>query len=830
MKQRLVWLVPGVLAAAAVAQPFDLPEDRAEFESRSQRGLLARMQGWDPESGVPFDADANRICSKERRLRAYFEAGLSPQGPAGNITPRGPVPADPTDVLHNALEIEVAPPGNSLTGVNTMTIRSTVNGLNSFTFRLRWNFTVTRCTVTDSVGSYDVTPTIPSPTAVPPSYGRTFSLIRPVDANQIFTVRIEYNGALQSGIGLGSVVYGGQNGNSSNPGVVCTLSEPYYAATWWPCKDSDVRMAGDNSDKATLSMSITAPDTFKSVANGVLQGVDTLSGNRLRYRWATNYPMSTYLVAFATTAYNVFNINYNHPGGVMPLDFYIYTTSDTPANRAVWGLIPSMLEAFRPIYGEYPFINEKYGIYQFEFGGGMEHQTFTGQGGGGAFNETVTAHELAHQWWGDSVTCRSWSDIWLNEGFATYGEALWIERKPGSTGLPALRTAMNNRRPSDANGTVWIAPYNPADPGNITNNTGNAGRIFSSNYTYRKAGWVLHMLRKIVGDATFFNILAAHRAAGELGTMSTADFTTLASGVAGQDLSWFFNPWLYQTGAPVYNYAWEPVSINGQPYARLMIRQTQSGTIFDMPIDVRLNNAAGTQIALVNVRNNAATQHYLIPLTSAVGTATGASPSVVLDPDNWILEYGKTIIAYQQGPPKIVSTVPFAGVDIDADMSPSAVTITFSDPVEAAAADFAVTRDGSPVPFTFAYNGGTQTVTLTFTGPLAPGSYAVGVSDNVRSSTGLIALDGEITISGDGFGQLPSGDGLPGGSAAFGFTVLPGPCPVDFNDDGSVTVQDIFDFLAAYFAGNANANFNGDAGVSVQDIFDYLAAYFAGCP
>src|SRR5262249_52979922 len=154
---------------------------------------------------------------------------------------------------------------------------------------------------------------------------------------------------------------------------------------------------------------------------------------------------------FAATNFSTWTRQFNHPGGSMPVVFNVYPGDDTSATRASLDKVITMLGTLGDLYGPYPFINEKDGVYEFNFGGGMEHQTDTGQG---FFDEVVTVHELGHQWWGDNVTCKTWSDIWLNEGFATYTEALWEEHKPGSTGFPALRSAMVGRR-WGTSGTVY---------------------------------------------------------------------------------------------------------------------------------------------------------------------------------------------------------------------------------------------------------------------------------------------------------------------------------------------------------------------------------------
>lgn len=758
----------------------------------SRRSLL----DFDVREHAEYDEHVG--CGKACVYRQALERRLGPPGAdgegAGDGWMRGVI--DQTDLLHCDLSLEIVPSSTSINGTNVMQIRSLVDGLTTFTFRLRSQFVISNCTVTDSVGSYTVSPTNPPAN----SYGRSITLQRAVDAGEEFTLSITYSGEAVSR-GFGSIEFQTQGGNP----IVATLSEPYFAATWWPCKDGDFQQPGDNGDKFTMTMAITAPTALRSVSNGLLQGIDTLSGNRRRHRWATNYPLPTYLAAFGATNYNTWTVDYVHPNGVMPVEFNIYPGSDSPGNRAAWEQCVQMLHTFRPIFGEYPFIDEKYGIYQFPFGGGMEHQTNSGQG---TFNESVTAHELGHQWWGDMVSCKTWHDIWLNEGFATYSEALWFERKPGSSGLPALHAHMASRRPGSVNGTVYC--FNVTDP----------NRIFSSDFSYRKAGWVLHMLRKVVGDDTFFAILAEHRSRHEFQGATTAQFIQTASDVAGQDLSWFFDPWLFEPGAPAYEFGWQNATIDGAPYVRLRITQTQSGSypLFAMPIEVRVTTGAGVQT--FTVFNDAATQHYLLPL--------GASASALaLDPSDWILNTGKTQAGYTAGPPKIVTVSPQIGQEFESALAPTQFSITFSDPVLAGSGAFSLTGPDGPVPVTFAQGAATQVRTITPDSPLTPGAYTLTANAAAISMPGGAILDGEIEDP--AAGPLPSGNGLAGGNAMWSFTIVGEPCAVDLNNSGGADVEDIFEFLTLWFAGDLAADFDEEPGLQVSDIFTFLAAWFEGC-
>jgi aminopeptidase N len=708
----------------------------------------AQVEDLGPLPTLPDDSRPIIGCGKGQALAARFLAGLPPYDAELDAADREALGA--TDVLHYTLDIEILPSSSHISGTNTITVRSLIDGLTQFTIRLQNQYA---CSAVIN-GSTPVTVTTSS------SSTRVVTLDRAYDAGEIFTLTITYSGTASAG-GFGSINFQTQNGQP----LVFSLSEPYYAYTWWPVKDGDAGLPGDNGDKATVELAVTAPSTLRTVSNGLLQGIDTLSGNRKRYRWATNYPIATYLVFFSTTNYNTWTQTYDYGAGTMPVEFNIYPASDTTSNRTAWEKCLSALAVYRTIFGLYPFINEKYGIYQFAFGGGMEHQTNTGQG---TFSESVTVHELSHQWWGDNITCKTWNDIWLNEGFADYAEALWYERKPGSTGLPALFTAMANRRPSTVNGSVYC--YDTTD----------VNRIFSTDFTYYKGGWVLHQLRHVLGDDAFFNLLATYRAAFEGSAATTGDFAALASQAYGQDLSWFFNEWVYGTGAPAYATGWQNVNISGQSYLRLRVRQTQSsgyGT-YTMPIDVRVNFASGNQT--YKIFNNAATQYFLIPITAS-------ATSIVLDENAWILTTSKTSETYVNGPAKIVQTSPLPGAVVPLAGAPSAVTVTFSESVTPAVTDFVLTSSRGTVPFTLSYSATNFTATLNCGAPLPGGAYTLTVKDSLRTAVASIQLDGEIASPASP-ASLPSGNGLAGGNAVIPFVIPP---VGDLNSDGSVNSADL---------------------------------------
>ncbi len=653
-------------------------------------------------------------CGHSSHLRALYRQGA--KKPVPPIPPKLAASED-TDVQHCFLDIDVSLSAKTINGSNTMTIKSNVDNLTTFDFRLINNYAISSITV-DGVGN--------SFTRLDANTVRLTIGSRVVNTGDIFTVKVNYGGTAPSGSGFGSIVFGTR---SSGAQYVSTLSEPWHSHEWWPVKD-------DNGDKATFDIWVTVPSPQVVAANGVRQGIDSMPGSKLRYRYSTNYPMAPYLLCFAATNYNTWTNSYTHSGGTMPLEFFIYPENDTTGNRNAWNQTVQMLATYKPLFGLYPFANEKYGIYQFTFGGGMEHQTMTGQG---TFNESVTAHELGHQWWGDMITCKTWHDIWLNEGFATYSEALWLENKPGSSGFAALKSAMQSRKPGSVNGSVYCFDIS------------SESRIFSGDFTYRKGGWVLHMLRKVLGDTAFFNALAFYRSQYEYKSAITDDFIQAVETSSGRDLDWFFQPWVYQNGAVAYQYGTKLINADGDQFLLVKLVQNQSASYptYTMPVDFRYT--VNSTVFTKSLWNTARTQWYVIPVT-------GAASAMSVDPDGWILTTSTGTTTYTEGPPTVI------GGSIDSSPDTIRITIRFHKGVVVDRPNFKVIVNGSDEQFKLKYDA-TGYGAYLYVPHTGSANVQVTVYDTVLAADNGMALDGEFGSS------YPTGDGLPGGSTVLNFSI-----------------------------------------------------------
>ena len=697
---------------------------------------VRQPRGYDLDPSLPLIG-----CGKGQRMARRDLADASEEAPPIAYL----ASLSDTDVLHYDLSIEPTSlnPGADtcfLGGTNVMTVKSLVDGLTEFQFRLRSQFTIAVARIN---GSTPVTVTTTSSTT------RTVTLDHPYNTDDVFTLSITYSGNTVDAA-FGSIAVDTQPNGTP---VVASLSEPYYGHMWWPVKDGDLAEPGDNSDKVTADVSITVPNTYKATSNGVLLGVDALPSNRSKYRWSTTYPIAPYLISFSATPYNTWTLDYVYPGGTTPVEFYIYPSFDTPSNRTAWGRVVDMMGVFATKYGEYPFVDEKYGIYNFPFGGGMEHQTMTGQG---SFGESLSAHELAHQWWGDMVTCKDWSNIWLNEGFATYSECIWNEFKNGFDDFAAYKSSILSRKPGSVGDSVYVYPPQTAD----------VNRIFSSTFSYSKGAWVLHQLRHVVGDTVFFQILADYRTAYAYKTATTDDFAAVASATSGMDLTGFFDQWVYQIGAPSYRYGWQSTNVGGQNYLLVNLQQNQTASypaVFVMPVDLRATIGGSPQT--LKVQNGARNEWFVVPVS---GTVTALS----FDPDEWILRTSAVSQAYAAGPPKIIAADPPPGASIEAESPVNQMTVTFHTPVNVSPAAFTLIGNTTgPVSFTIPATATVNPVTLEFSLPLAQDIYTLTVdSTGVTAANSGVSLDGEISNP-QSPASFPSGDGLAGGNASLEFRV-----------------------------------------------------------
>ncbi|MCH7773858.1 MAG: M1 family metallopeptidase, partial [Bacteroidetes bacterium] len=312
-----------------------------------------------------------------------------------------------------------------------------------------------------------------------------------------FELKVTYSGTPKK-VGLEGFVFGKINGTS----LVYNLSEPAYASSWFPCNDFP-------SDKALLDIRIKNDSSQVSVSNGILIGIED-EGERRTYHWKTNYPTSTYLIAIYSSNYQHFSDEYVSldKQDTMAIDYYVLE-NDVEDAKTDFMEHPEILRFFAETFGEYPFIKEKYGVAEFLWQlGAMEHQTITGVasnilGGKNLFLD-IYIHELAHHWWGNAIGLKSWNDIWLNEGFSTYSEALYYEYKSGRS---ALRSTMMSK-----------------SYGNFSVALGNPGSFLFTGTVYNKGAWVLHMLRWELGDKIFFKILREYYRKYKYSNASTGDF------------------------------------------------------------------------------------------------------------------------------------------------------------------------------------------------------------------------------------------------------------------------------------------------------------------
>lgn len=404
-------------------------------------------------------------------------------------------------------------------------------------------------------------------------------------------------------------------------GMVFTDCEPEGARKWFPCYDKP-------SDKATLDLTAKVPANVKLGSNGRLND-SVVTGDTIYYHWISKDPVSTYLIVMSAKVNYNLEIVYWHklsnPADSVPIRFY-YNSGENIAN--IRQKIIPMMTLYSQKFGEHAFEKNGFATLNSQFSwGGMENQTLTSLCPN-CWGENLISHEFGHQWFGDLITCATWADIWLNEGFATYLEAIWLESTSGYT-------AYKNDILSDASGYLSGNPgwpmYNPS----WALVTPSTGELFNTAITYYKGACVLHMLRYTIGDTLFFDALksyATDSAGGfKYNSTITDDFTSKISSSAGQDLSWFINQWVKEPNHPVYqNYYNFSQAGTGNWNVKFTARQIQTNSVFHkMPLVIKIGFNAGSD-TLIRFMNDVNNQEFVYSFNRQ-------PVSMVFDPNNDIV-------------------------------------------------------------------------------------------------------------------------------------------------------------------------------------------------
>ncbi len=519
------------------------------------------------------------------------------------------------DVTFYDLDLELNPTSEILSGTVTVLAEVLDTGLNSLELNLLDNMVVSGATAGGIPVAYDQANDILTVTL-----DRTYSL------GEMVSVSIQYAGDPVSG-------YFGWDSDQGQPWI-WTLSEPFGARHWWPCKDL-------NTDKAdSVDLHVTVPDNLIVASNGLLESETIPAAGKKMFFWKERYAIPTYLVALTIHPFATFSNTYTGLDGTttMPVDYYVLPNYLTEAQEA-YPITVEMLEAFAQGFGEYPFINEKYGHVHFPWGGGMEHQTLTSLYFN-AFSQHIISHELGHQWFGDMITCADFHHIWLNEGFATWTEAYWREMHE-IDGREAYREEMNDAAFLGP-GTIYVEDVS------------DFWAIFDGNLSYNKASWVPHMLRGMFGDETFFAGLQAYREAYQYSSATTEQFRDIFEQVGGRDLDQFFQQWIYGEGHPQYVVNWTSDAVSGGTRIQMRIEQIQLDQVFEMPLQVLVQSEFGDQV--FTVENDQRVQWFTLEANDQV---TG----LVLDPGDWVLcqvAYGGTsdIPGLIRDEPRLLPNVP----------------------------------------------------------------------------------------------------------------------------------------------------------------------------
>lgn len=430
----------------------------------------------------------------------------------------------------------------------------------------------------------------------------SFQFDREYGPGETVRAEVHYRGTSNgTGIRSGENIYGNK--------VYFTDNWPDLARTWFPSIDHP-------SDKATVDFNITAPGRYTVVANGRLAGIESMPNGRRITRWSEHCAIPTYSMAFGAADFSVY-IDGETLG--IPISWYVYP-EDREAGKQKFHRTAGMLRYFNDKIGSYPYVKLAHVESNTRMAAMENANTIF-------YSETLfyplpategpVPHEIAHQWFGNSVTPADWDHLWLSEGFATYFDALFYAQADGFASFKKLM--------ADHAGRVFAYPaarYRPIIDPELTDLMKKLSPL-----NYEKGAWVLHMLRGLMGDVAFFEGIRNYYNLHAGSNVWTRDFRKAMESAGGIDLSAFFQQWLHRPGWPEYRLQWKWDETNHA--VEIRIRQVQDTGLFDMPLDIVLVSGAGKETRRVRIKDR--DSHLRIPLQWIPLT-------VEIDPDGWVLK------------------------------------------------------------------------------------------------------------------------------------------------------------------------------------------------
>lgn len=432
----------------------------------------------------------------------------------------------------------------------------------------------------------------------------------PLTKGSIFNADIHYHGEPDNS-GFGSFVTSKHGADST--AALWTLSEPFGASDWFPCKNS----LTDKID--SLDIIVTTPEAYQCAANGTLDSTVT-EHNQTTYYWKHRYPVAAYLVGIAVTKYFVYTDRIILGDDTIKVMNFVWHEDSANARKYIPDLYPAMA-IFDSLFSDYPFKKEKYGHAQFGWGGGMEHQTISFVAN---YDFELLAHECAHQWFGDKITCNSWSDIFLNEGFAVFCTGLCYENLFDGKWWYPWRRQNIDKVTSEPGGSVWVG------------DTTSVNKIFNYRTTYIKGGMILHQLRHQIGDKAFFKGVKNYITDLSL-SYNFADIDDLKvhlEQTSGKDLTYYFNQWYYGQGFPSYHAEW---SQNKNGLVHIQLKQTQSDSsvgFFKLNVPVKLKNSNTDTTIYLAHSFSGEEYEFMLPFQA---------DSLIIDPELWLITAGNTV-------------------------------------------------------------------------------------------------------------------------------------------------------------------------------------------